>query len=266
MSEFFTTELSYPENEFDHLRFITVKSKALGRRADITVFVPPQVVNLAAIDVVILLHGVYGSHWAWAMNGAVHKTAHRLISEGQMRPMMLVMPSDGLHGDGSGYLPHETENYEQWIVEDVIAVMKEQFNVVNAQSKFFISGLSMGGYGALRLGAKYTDVFRSFSGLSSITEYEQLAMFLQQSDYQKLNKVVKRKEQVLECILSNKENLPHFYFDCGTEDLLIEYNQKLHQQLVEHQISHTYVEHPGAHQWVYWQTHIQESLLFFNGL
>jgi enterochelin esterase-like enzyme len=265
MSKFFTTEISYPENEFDHLRFITVKSKALQRRADITVYIPPNVNADLTMDVVILLHGVYGSHWAWAMNAGVHKTADRLIEQGKMKPMLLVMPSDGLYGDGSGYLKHQQEDYEKWIVEDVVAVVKEQFKSVNEQSDFFITGLSMGGYGAMRLGAKYPDVFRTFSGLSSITEFSQMALFLEPGGYERLIKMVSTQEDVLDCILANKERLPHFYFDCGREDLLIEFNRKLHSRLLERNIPHTYVEHGGAHQWVYWQTHIEESLLFFNG-
>jgi putative tributyrin esterase len=264
MSKFFTTEISNPENEFDHLRFITVKSKALQRRADITCYVPAKQSTGVGLDVIILLHGVYGSHWAWAMNGGVHRTANRLIQKRKMRPMVLVMPSDGLHGDGSGYLKHQQEDYEKWIVEDVVTVVKEQIAGVSDQSNFFITGLSMGGYGAMRLGAKYPTIFRSFSGLSSITDFTQLSMFLEPDDFNKLNKLVTIKENVLDCILANKENIAPFRFDCGTEDILIEFNRKLHKELVENNIKHTYVEHPGAHQWIYWQTHIEDSLLFFN--
>ena len=264
MSKFFTTEVSYADYEFDHLRFITVKSNALKRRADITVYIPPNVSADLTLDVVILLHGVYGSHWAWAMNGGVHKTAHQLIGQGKMKPMVLVMPSDGLHGDGSGYLKHQQEDYEKWIVEDVVTVVKEQISGVNEKSNFFITGLSMVGYGALRLGAKYPELFRSFSGLSSITEFSQMALFLEPGEYDRLNKLVLTQEDVLDCILANKEKIPLFYFDCGREDLLIEFNRKLHNRLLESNIPHTYVEHNGAHQWVYWQTHIAESLLFFN--
>ena len=266
MSKFFTTEISYAENEFDRLRFITVKSRALHRRADITIYVPPGLNPAVSADVVILLHGVYGSHWAWAMNGAVHKTADRLIQQGTIRPMVLVMPSDGLYGDGSGYLKHQTEDYEKWIVEDVIEVVKEQISGVNDQSQFFITGLSMGGYGALRIGAKYPGVFRSFSGLSSITEFSQLNLFLESGEYKRLEDRVVMQENVLDCLIAGKENLPPFYFDCGTEDILIEFNRKLHQRLLENNIRHTYQENPGAHQWTYWQTHIEDSLVFFNGL
>jgi putative tributyrin esterase len=265
MSRFFTTEISNPENEFNHLRFITVKSKALQRRADITVYIPQVSNTVHSLDVVILLHGVYGSHWAWAMNAGVHRTADQLIQRGKMRPMVLVMPSDGLYGDGSGYLSHQVEDYEKWIVEDVIEVVREQITVVSNRSKFFITGLSMGGYGALRLGAKYPNVFRSFSGLSSITEFSQMKLFLGGGEYDKLSSLVSKQESVLDCMLANKEKLSDFYFDCGSEDILIEFNRKLHHSLVENDIKHTYKENPGAHQWDYWKTYVEDSLLFFNG-
>ncbi len=264
MSKFFTTELSDPAYEFDHLRMITVKSKALNRRADITVYIPPDIPSGIAVDVVILLHGVYGSHWAWALNAGVHKTAHRLIEENKMRPMILVMPSDGLYGDGSGYLKHEHDDYEQWIVQDVIAVIKEQIEPITDNSKIFISGLSMGGYGAMRLGAKYAEVFTSFSGLSSITAFDQFSLFLENGINNPLFKMVSIQESVLECLIRNQHHLPLFKFDCGQEDLLIEYNRQLNDQLYQSKIDHIYSEHSGAHTWVYWRDHIEDSLLFFN--
>jgi putative tributyrin esterase len=264
MSAFFTTEISFPEFEFDHLRWITVKSKALRRRADMTLYVPPHLQPDFPLDIVILLHGVYGSHWAWAMKAGVHKTADRLMEQGKLRPMVLVMPSDGLYGDGSGYLPHQNENYEKWIVEDVIAVVHEQVAGVGEKSKIFITGLSMGGYGAMRLGARYPAVFSSFSGLSSITEFSQIALFLEGNDDRELSRTAQSKESVLECILANKEGLPYFRFDCGTGDLLIDFNRQLHRKLDENNIQHTYIENPGGHEWDYWRKHVEDSLLFFN--
>ncbi|MBK5278230.1 MAG: esterase family protein [Bacteroidia bacterium] len=265
MSAFFTIGISDPEFEFDHLRWITVKSKALGRRADITIYVPPNAQPYASLDMVILLHGVYSSHWAWALKGGVHKTASRLIENGKMRPMVLVMPSDGLYGDGSGYLQHKTEDYEKWILDEVVAAVQANVPIVNQKSKIFITGLSMGGYGALRLGAKYPNVFSSFSGLSSITEFAQMALFLEGNDDTVLRNSVLSKESVLECLLANKERLPFFRFDCGTEDLLIAFNRGLHKSLNEHGIKHSYSEYPGGHQWEYWKKNVEDSLLFFNG-
>lgn len=261
MSKFFTTEISDPRFEFDGLRFITVKSIALQKRADITVFVPQQT---AIKGVVILLHGVYGSHWAWALKGGVHKTTQQLIQEGEIEPMILVMPSDGLFGDGSGYLPHQTADYERWIVEDVISVVQEQIEGISEALPIFIAGLSMGGYGAMRLGAKYPDVFTSFAGHSSITAFAQMAMFLEEKEVNILQKSVLSEDSILQWMLANKNRLPHFRFDCGTDDILIDFNRKLHQDLVSNGIPHSYEEHAGAHEWTYWQAHIKDTLLFFN--
>ena len=256
MTQFFTTEIAH----FQGLDFITVKSNALKKRADLTVFAPQN--TEGALSIVILLHGVYGSHWAWTMKGNVHKTAQKLIEEGKIKPMILVMPSDGLYGDGSGYVPHKTADYEKWIIEDVIQVVKEQFVQATDNSPVFITGLSMGGFGAMRLGAKYPSVFKAFSGLSSITHFDQIGEFV--ADFKQLQEDALEQDGVLEWILKNKNILPPFRFDCGSEDILIEYNRQLHSELKKQSIPHVYLEFSGGHSWEYWTEHIAETLLFFN--
>lgn len=264
MSSFFTIEVSDPSYEWDNLRWITVKSKALNKRADVSVFKPKGVPAESIKGIVILLHGVYGSHWAWSLKGGVHKTTQQLIDENKIAPMLLIMPSDGLFGDGSGYLPHQTENYEQWIVDDLRNLIYEVQTGLPQDLPVFITGLSMGGYGAMRLGAKYPQVFTSFSGLSSITEFSQLRQFLENADDSTLKQHVNAEENTLDCILANKENLPLFRFDCGQDDILIEANRTLHQALMQNNILHHYEEYSGAHEWPYWQEHIVDTLLFFN--
>ena len=256
MSSFFTTENAF----FQGLYFITVKSNALKKRADLTVYTPSK--NEETLPIVILLHGVYGSHWAWAVKGKVHETAQKLIDTGQIKPMILVMPSDGLYGDGSGYVPHKTADYERWIIEDVLQVVKEQFLQATDESPVFITGLSMGGFGAMRLGAKYPSLFRAFSGLSSITHFSQLGEFVE--DFDQLQTDALEQDGVCEYLLKNKDCLPPFRFDCGSEDILIEQNRELHKNLTINNIPHTYQEFSGGHSWEYWEEHIADTLLFFN--
>src|SRR3954449_2231152 len=117
---FRTIELSDPRFEAEGLRWVTVKSPALQQRADITLFVPEEASSLHGVPIAILLHGVYGSHWAWALKGGAHKTALALIKSRKIRPLVLAMPSDGLSGDGSGYVEHTRDDYETWIMEDVV--------------------------------------------------------------------------------------------------------------------------------------------------
>jgi putative tributyrin esterase len=176
--------------------------------------------------------------------------------------MILAMPSDGLYGDGSGYVPHRDANFEQWIVEEVPQVLQEQFPVVTTESPLFITGLSMGGYGALRLGGKYPQVFQGFSGLSSITQFEQMAQFV--SNFAQLQQDALEHDGVLELLLKNRAQLPPFRFDCGSEDILIDANRQLHRDLMEQGIAHLYEEFPGGHEWPYWEQHLEDSLKFFN--
>ena len=195
MSQFFTTEKA----TFQGLDFITLKSNALKKRADITVYSPSNIGD--SVPLIILLHGVYGSHWAWAFNGNAHTTVQNLIETEQIKPMILAMPSDGLYADGSGYVQHQTADYERWIIADVINVMKEQYPQITDKSPIFIAGLSMGGFGALRLGAKYPHLFKAFSGLSSITHFNQINEFV--SDFEQLQHDALAKDGVLEWILKN---------------------------------------------------------------
>lgn len=256
-SKFFTTEKA----TFHGLDFITIKSNALKQRADITVYTPSGLEE-SATPLVILLHGVYGSHWAWTMKGNAHITTQSLIETGQIKPMILAMPSDGLYADGSAYVRHQTGDYERWIVEDLIEVMKEQYPQITDESPIFIAGLSMGGFGALRLGAKYPKVFKAFSGLSSITHFNQIGEFV--ANFEQLKHDALEQDSVLEWILKNKDIIPPFRFDCGTDDILIEHNRELHYELKNHGISHIYEEFSDGHSWEYWTEHLRETLLFFN--
>ena len=264
---FRTIELSDPAYERDGLRYITVKTPNLAGRGDITVWLPsPELMGTEPLPLVILLHGVYGSHWCWSLKGGAHQTADHLLRTGQIRPMILAMPSDGLWGDGSGYLRHNARNFERWILDDVPKAVAETLSpdaVAGFPSKQFIAGLSMGGFGALRLAAKYPDHFQAVHGLSSITHLNQMPLFVEESlsEYAQSNP---DDESVLALMVKNRDRLPPIQFDCGTDDLLIEHNRALHLALTERGIPHQYAEHPGGHEWPYWQQHLTDALLFFN--
>jgi enterochelin esterase-like enzyme len=246
------------------LRQITVKSRALLGRGDMTLFVPPGAERTRDLPLTILLHGVYGSHWAWTRSGGVHRTLARLIESGEVRPMALVMPSDGLCGDGSAYLRHsDGRDFEKWIVQEVpLAAALGAPGVITANSPLFIAGLSMGGFGALRIAAKYPDRFRAIAGHSSITHFDQLAQIVEEplSGYGAMT----TDQSVLDTMRASRDRLPPIRFDCGVNDDLIEHNRALHRALVEHGITHVYEEFPGGHEWPYWEEHIARTLQFFS--
>ncbi|MFT3948229.1 MAG: alpha/beta hydrolase-fold protein [Agriterribacter sp.] len=265
MSRFRTIEISNPLFEQQHLRFLTVKTNSLKGRGDICVFVPPGKKRLQHIPVCLLLHGVYGSAWSWAFNAGVHRKARRMIKNGEIAPVLIAMPSDGLWGDGSAYLPHHAMDFEKWIAVDVPEVLITSFPQVSERSPFFIAGLSMGGFGALRIGAKYHQRFNGMAGHSSITKLSQMPLFMEES-LEGYSQPVKTDESVVDTLLKYRAQLPPFRFDCGSSDLLIHENRILHQQIEAHNIPHIYEEFEGGHEWVYWEKHVEDTLRFFNTL
>ena len=173
-SPFRTVELSDPAIPLDGLRFMTVKSAALGARADISVYVPPDADRHRDLPLLVLLHGVYGSHWAWALKGSAHVTAARLVAEGVLPPLAIAMPSDGLWGDGSGYVRHSGQDFERWIVEEVPAAARELGPSISTQSPLLVAGLSMGGFGALRIAGKYPRLVTAAAAHSAVTDAAEL--------------------------------------------------------------------------------------------
>lgn len=262
MSLFRTIRVSDPRFEHDGLRIVTVKSPALKGRGDICLYVPEACPKHA--PQVLLLHGVYGSHWSWALGGGAHKTAARLIEAGTIQPVILAMPSDGLWGDGSGYLSHAKQDFERWIVDEVPAVVKEVTDTATDQSPLFVAGLSMGGFGALRLGGKYAARFTGIAAHSAITHFEQLAQFVEEPLV--TFEAQAKDHSTADALINNKDNLPPLRFDCGTADPLLEANRALHQALGAANVQHIYEEFSGGHEWPYWERHVVDTLKFFDQL
>ncbi len=258
---FRTIEISNPDFTPPGVSMITVKSPCLRRRADISCYVPPGI-SSQRLPLVLLLHGIYGSHWSWLFKGGAHEVLSRLIKLESLPPMMLAMPSDGLWGDGSGYTRHLDADYAAWIVNEVPAACAIlEPNV--AASPRFIAGLSMGGYGALRLGAIHAEHFSGISAHSSATGLDQIIPHMEEKASQwDLDESFPMR--AIDCLKANSHRLPPLRFDCGLDDALLRANRELHEDLDRSLIPHEYKEFPGGHDWTYWHTHLEDSLRFFS--
>ena len=290
---FRTIEFSDPEFAPQGCHFITVKSAALKMRADLMLYIPRQLQGITSwrhnVPLVTLLHGVYGSHWAWCFKGGAHVIAQKLIDAGEIEPMILVMPSDGLWGDGSGYLKHSGLDFEKWITQEVphaaqlviqneiegtIKLIEENQNneiIDNSSAPIapifnahFICGLSMGGWGALRLAARHPNKYNAAAAHSCMTELNQFGQLIQEpTNNWQSDPNQKSALSVFDAIQQAGKNMPPFRFDCGTNDFLIEANRHLHQQLTDKKIPHQYEEFEGEHNWANWSAQLGKSLRFF---
>lgn len=259
---FRTIEISDPSLSPAGFHFVTVKSKALRQRADVTVYLPDQYAHCRDLPIVTLLHGVYGSHWAWTCQGAAHLTAATLMRQGEIQPMVLVMPSDGLWGDGSGYVAHPHQDFEHWIVEEVPLVAMQACAACSADSPRVIAGLSMGGFAALRLAGRYPAHYKAACAHSALTDISQIDALMEESRTQWPSEP--SSTSVLAALQAAQGPLPALRLDCGQSDALIQTNRQLHQDLRDLGIAHEFEEFEGGHDWMYWRAHLADTLRFFS--
>lgn len=245
------------------MQFVTVQSPALGGRGDVAIFAPPGI-SPDATDtaLVVLLHGVYGSFWNWAFNGGVHDVLTTLIASGDVCPMVLAMPSDGLAGEGTAYLDHGTADFERWVIDDVPACVAEAIPSVTMNSPLMLAGNSMGGFGALRLGARHPDRVAGVSAHSPVTHLDDLALFTEDDLCVTLS--IPPAQRSLGDQLVHMTSSPRIHIDCGTHDPLLESNRRLHETLVQARVEHDYAEYDGAHDWASWHRRIGVGLRFLD--
>ncbi|MGD0479928.1 MAG: alpha/beta fold hydrolase [Terracidiphilus sp.] len=243
--------------------FVTLYSPALRRRADISLFVPSGMQN-QSLPLLILMHGVYGSHWNWALLGNVPGIAAEMMRAGTIGAVAIAMPSDGLWGDGSGYVVHRELNAESWIMDDVPACVQAVLPGVQLE-RLYLAGQSMGGFGALRLGAKYASRVAGISAHSPVTCLADLMQHVEEPlrEYQAAGK---RDTEILYWMRRNRAQLPAIRIDCGTEDALLGSNRALHKALLKDRTPHSYEEHPGGHDWAYWQEQVRATFQFVSAL
>ena len=243
------------------VRLLTMHSRALQQRGDVSLYLPPDTAD-RTLPLLVLLHGVNGSHWNWWALGDMHGIAAEMIASREIEPTAIAMPSDGLWSDGSGYLRHRAFDAEAWIMEDVPACIQSVLPQVRVD-RFGLGGLSMGGYGALRLGAKYPERVMAIAAHSAVTSLEDLQPFVQESIEKDLA-LGKRDADLLYWMRRHRAHLPPIRFDCGTDDSLLAGNRVLHAQMMKARIPHVYEEYPGGHDWNYWRTHGRGTLRFMS--
>ncbi|WNR42730.1 alpha/beta hydrolase [Paenibacillus roseipurpureus] len=246
-----------------------IQSEALGSRRVYRLLLPEPRPS-GELPLLILLHGVHGSEIDWTEQGHVMQSMQALLNEKQVGPMAILMPSDGLSAIGTGYLnwdagrPH---HYEDYLLEDLIPHVEQKWNVGGSKETRAISGLSMGGYAAIRLAFAYSERFASASSLSGFFDVQELGELIGWEDFSLIfQKDEKRLVEVspLTMAIPSPNDLPKLKMDCGVEDRYILMNRQLHERLEGDEIPHSYEEHSGAHTWDYWREHISEHLIFHS--
>lgn len=213
--------------------------------------------------VIYLLHGLTGHFENWTSRTAVEKYSEQYN-------IIVVTPEggDGWYTD-SASAPND--KYETYIVKELIPEIDKKFRTIADRSGRVIAGLSMGGYGAIKFGLKYPEMFRlvgSFSGALGVATFTSngsdaigksvTSVFgTMDSETRRNNDIFK---MIRELSAERQKALPFIYVACGTEDFLIQNNRDFLALLNEKKVPHEYRELPGGHTWAFWDDQAREFL------
>lgn len=230
-------------------------SESLKKACSMQVILPES--TQKPYSVMYLLHGLSDDHTIWHRRTRIEWYIREL-------PIAVVMP-DG----GRGFYCDAIDGpaHESHIIKDVINFVDTHFNTISDRSGRVIDGLSMGGYGALKLALQHPDMFCSVVSHSGALESghhppnrddlgPELRLIYGDNP-------VGGKDDLWAIIdKADKKKLPAIRIDCGLDDFLLPSNRAFHKYLNELNIPHEYEEFPGAHTWDFWDTHIQEAIKF----
>jgi S-formylglutathione hydrolase FrmB len=241
----------------------TIFSPSNRRRLEHWVWTPPG--EHRDLPVVLLLHGVCDAGgFVWWQNARVHELSDALVAAGELPPFCLVMPTDTGVEQGTGWSDWRDGSCaaETYVMRELLPSLAETYPV--RLDALHIGGLSMGGYGALLLALRHPGRFASASATSGFFHPRRLFTFVPDASHRIWGDAAREAEHDVTTLVLDPQRRQtlRIAFDCGTEDHLIDYNRDFTRLLRDHDIAHTYVEHPGAHTWDYWTRRVEHHLRF----
>ncbi|TDF94128.1 alpha/beta hydrolase [Paenibacillus piri] len=204
-----------------------------------------------------LLHGLSDDHTIWMRRTSIERYAAEY-------GIAVVMPTV----NRSFYTDME-QGYAYWtfISEELPAVAGSFFPLSGEREDTFAAGLSMGGYGALKLALSCPERFAAGASLSGATDIVNLVQEWQTAEFQHifgdLTKIRGSRNDLFhlaEEMARSDGTKPRLYQCCGTEDFLYQDNVRFREHCRSLKVELTYEEEPGSHEWGYWDRKIQAVL------
>lgn len=249
---------------------VKLNSKLMAREIPYRVVLPVDYEKAKdkRYPVIYLLHGLTGHFDNWTNNTKLAEYAARYN-------YIIVTPegNDGWYTD-SATVP--TDKYESYIIKELIPEVEKNYRALTDRNHRAIAGLSMGGYGSIKFGMKYPQMFvlaGSFSGALPATSWsvktlgnngwkalvDSVTSTFGDDDSQtrRDNDIYKFAKEIAP---EKIKELPFLYLDCGTEDFLIQNNRDFQAILIEKKIPHEFRQLPGKHDWKFWDSQVQEFL------
>ncbi|MBN2007713.1 esterase family protein [candidate division KSB1 bacterium] len=262
------------------LESLTCKSKLLKHDVEYSIYLPPDYdISSRRYPVVYLLHGFTDDEIAWVQFGEVNRLADIAIATGEIPPMIIAMPDAGVTWYINDYANNEP--YEDFFIQEFIPFIDKTYRTHPEKRYRGVSGLSMGGHGALMYAMRHPELFAGCAAFSAGIYTDEAFVALPDESYDRVfgslfGEKLRGNDRVNEhwhaySPVYLTSTLPveqlkqvRWYIDCGDDDFLYEGNSTLHITLRKRNVPHEYRVHDGIHNWPYWRAHIITGLKFIG--
>lgn len=236
---------------------VLVKSESMNKQIKV-VTITPDAKN--KYPVIYLLHGYSGNAKTWL------NIKSDLTRIADAKGLIFICPD----GENSWYWDSPTNSsyrYETFLSKELVDYIDTNYPTIPNKNKRAISGLSMGGHGAIWVAFRNKDVFGavgSTSGGLDIRPFPNNWEMSKQLGTASKNSEVWDAHTAINQINNIKNRDLAIIIDCGYDDFFLEVNNEFHNKLLKHKIDHDYTVRPGGHTNQYWENSIDYQILFFE--
>ncbi len=216
-----------------------------------------------------LLHGFSGSYNDWVKNTDLVK---------YLRDYKYIVITPDAKNSWYANSPVEAKaNYEDFLLKDVLPYVEKKYRTAKTKYRRAVAGLSMGGYGAIKFGIKYSELFCFAAGLSAAIQFPngmEDSVIMARRSKESVESVKKmfgfprnekwKENDVYELLeKSNVKTLPYFYISVGSQDgipEIIEHAHAFPAALRKKGAAFEMHEYAGGHDWKFWDKEIETVL------
>jgi putative tributyrin esterase len=240
------------------VRDVTFYSASLNRDMPCRVVMPASIPTGVRFPVVYLLHGGAGDFRDWTNYSDVARFAER--------GLILVMPD----GDESYYTnsaDHPDQRYEDYIVKDLIADVEARFPVASDRAHRAIAGVSMGGFGAVKLSLKHPELFSFAAGFSSAIDVPNRPFSIRRIGQWRQHRSIfgppggatqRANDPFVLAESADPAQVPYLYLTCGDAEGLLPSNRSFAHLLEERHFAHEFHAVHGGHNWNQWNARLDD--------
>lgn len=216
--------------------------------------------NTEQYPVIYLLHGAYGYYHSWL------EIKPDLPEIADDMGVIFVTP-DALNSWYFDSPKLKDFRYETFMIKELLPYIDSHYATIAHREGRAITGLSMGGHGALFLAMRHKELFGACGSMSGGVDIRPFPLNWNLPDV--LGEMASNKAEwdsltVVNQISRIKNGDLAIIFDCGESDFFLEVNKSLHQRLLGAGIDHDFCTRPGAHNSQYWNNSLDYQLVFFK--